>query len=259
MATSVFKIIDAALRKLGVTMAGDQAAPELYASGVAALRSLLDGWSLESLMVPYVITEQFALSGSQTFYSMGTGGDWDTVRPEEIQYVRTLDAGGISRPVYPSTKGVLNQQSQVLAGFPSRYVVSRDARFQWVEFDKYPADTPYVLITSRKPFNAVALDDFSQVYAEDQAAEPIYPSGFTLTGIQAPIEFPTGYEAAIVYNLAVHLQPEYPGFDLPAGVVSLAAQSKARIKATNFDPKMLLADVGRMTSRSCAYDVEAGP
>src|SRR5688500_2959904 len=211
-------------------MSGSSASPEEYADGLAALRVMLDAWSVEPLMVPFNVTERFALTTGQAFYSMGTGGDWDTTRPEEIEYIRVQDAEGLTRPVYPITQGLLNQRARVDARTPSRYVVSRDARWLFVEFDATPVDLPYVLVTSRKPFNTAVLDNFDLTFNEDADPSVIYPSGFTLTGIQTALEFPSGYEAAIIYNLAVHLRPEYAGLELPPEVVALAASTKANIK-----------------------------
>lgn len=259
MPVSVFNLVDSALRKLGVVQMGEQGSPAMYEAGVANLRIMLEGWSLEALMVPYVSTEKFDLDPGQALYSIGIGGDWDTVRPEEVQAVRVLDDSGRARLVRPTSRGVLATRPSVDPGIPTRYVLSRDAQYLYVEFDKLPLALPHVLVTSRKPFNATALDNLTVVHDPAAPPWPIHPSGFSMAGIQTPIEFPTGYEGAIVYNLAVHLRPEYPGLELPAEVAALAASTKAVIKRSNWQPSILTADVGRMNRGGVFYDVVTGP
>lgn len=255
---TVTELIDRALAKFGAVAAGGQGTAEDHATGIANLQMMLDGWSLEGFMVPFDVTEQFALDPAQNFYGMGPDGDWDTVRPEEIKFVRVLDTGGNASLVRPGDKGLLSLQAKVEAGTPSLYATSRDARLMWVEFNAYPADHPYVLVTSRKPFNAVALDNLTEPW-DDPEPETIYPSGFTMTGLQTPLEFPPGYELAIVYNLAIHLHTEYPGFDLPQTVVALAATSKARIKSANVSAPILQTEVAGMVRRRGVYNVLTGP
>lgn len=257
MPVTIKSILDAALRKFGAVGTGQQADANEYADALMALRQMLDGWSIEGLMVPFTVTEQFDLATDQAFYSMGTGGDWDTVRPEEIEVVRILDAANVTRRIEPATKGALSWQKTVEAGVPSKYVISRDAQFIWVEFNAYPLD-PHVLITSRKPFNTLALENFASPFSEDEEPTTVYPSGFTMTGIQTPLEFPSGYEQALVYNLAVHLRPEYPGLELPAETVALATSSKANIKRANLRVEMLRNPAARMMRRGCDYSIEVG-
>lgn len=256
MATSVKQIIDVALRKFGALGTGASADPNEYADALHALKMMLDGWSLEALMVPFSATEQFDLSQSRAQYTMGTLGDWNTVRPQEIEFVRVVDAGGVKHVVTKSDRMILQWQGQVEPGRPTRYLVSQDARFVSIEFDCYPTD-PHVLITSRKPFNAEVLDNFDAAY--DGSITTAYPSGFTMTGIQTEIAFPTGYEQAIIYNLAVHLAPEYPGLVLPDTVVALAISAKRNIKRSNWQPVIMMPEAGVTMNRRGSYDIEVGP
>ena len=50
----------------------------------------------------------------------------------------------------PSDRMILQWHGMVEPGRPTRYLLSRDARFISVEFDTFPTD-PHVLVTSRKP------------------------------------------------------------------------------------------------------------
>lgn len=257
MITPIKSLIDQSLRKLGAISAGDQPDAAEYADALDALKSMLDGWSLEDLLVPFWATEQFTLSPTQNRYSMGSGGDWDTVRPERIDYVRIIDAGGNAYPVQPTTPGKEQWQATVPAADPSRFMTNADARFTWVEFNSYPLST-VALVTSLKPFNAPAIDNFDLEYDPNADASTIYPSGFTLTGISTTIEFPSGYLQAIIYNLAVHLAPEYPGITLPEVVVAMAANSKRLIKRRNSKPRELRFEWALQHNRAPRYDIQSG-
>ena len=253
MSTTVKTVITDALRKLGVV----EPSPEEITDGLRALQLMLDSWSLEDLLVPYKPTELFQLDPSKAHYRMGLGGDWDTVRPERVEIVRIQRADGSTYPVVPSSQQAMQYQSNVMPGCPSTFLFQADGLFGYVEFNAYPTD-PAVLVTSLKPFDAAALDNFDLAYDPNADPSPIYPSGFTLAGIQQPLEFPTGYEQAIIYNLAVHLRPEYPGLTLPEEVAGMAARSKSLIKRRNVRP--MVATLERsMQSRGGCYDIRLGP
>lgn len=253
---SIKSLIDTALRQLGLVGSGEQASETEYADGLAALRRMLDAWSLEPLLIPYLVTETFPLSGSKAFYSMGPGGDWNTARPEKVEIVRIL-IDGSAYPLQRSTAYVEQFRSRIEIGRPSSFVNTADSLMAYVEFDAFP-DAGEALVTSLKPFNVTALDNFDQAYVEGAPPQDIPPAGFTLTGIQTSITFPPGYEAAIVAGLAVELAPEYPGVTLSPVVLSRAAGTKALIKRRNSQPMHYVLDPFLVGGRR-VYDIVAGP
>lgn len=256
MPVTIASLVDQALRKIGALPAGSSAEPEEHRDALAVFRQMLDGWSLEDLMIPYRATERFDLDQSKNFYRMGSGGEFDTVRPETVEVVRVEDIAGQVYLVRETSLEVLARRTHFSVARPSYYVLHRDSLFVSIEFSDYPYD-PYVLVTTRKPFNVVALDDYSEAY--DGQSGTIYPSGFTLTGIQSEIDFPSGYERAIVNNLAVELSPEYAR-QPPAQVVAAAVRSKQLIKARNRPTETLITD-GGLERRTWPgfYDVTSGP
>lgn len=257
MATSVKSIIDQALRKLGAVGTGEQAGADEHADALAALRVMLDTWSLEALLVPFTVTEQFDLTPGQAFYSMGPDGDWVTTRPTRIEQIRLLGDDGRSTYIPEASRNGLRDQASVEPGAPSAWLGQADGLRWFVSFNALPLGGA-ALVTSRKPFDVDALDNFARPYDETAGAETVYPSGFVLSGIQTPLAFPPGYEAAIIYNLAVHLAPEYKGLDLPPMVVDQAARAKALIKIANTQPVDLVLDPV-LTGRRGPYDIRLGP
>ncbi|TPE53074.1 hypothetical protein [Amaricoccus solimangrovi] len=257
MATSVKSIIDQSLRKLGIVGIGEQASADEHAEALSALRMMLDTWSLEALLVPFTVTERFDLTAGQAFYSMGTGGDWDTSRPTRVEQIRMLSDDDRTRFIPQLSANALRDQPTVEEGCPTAWVGSQDSLFYLVELNAYPLE-PAVLVTSRKPFDAAALDNFDRAYSETAAPEKLSPSGFTMTGIQTSIDFPPGYLAAIVYNLAVHLAPEYAGLVLDPIIAAQAERAKALIKINNTQPRDLVLDPV-LTGRRRGYDIRTGP
>jgi hypothetical protein len=256
--TPIKQLIDAALRKLGVIDAMAQPDALEYADALDALKTMLDAWTLEDLLVPYRATERFDLDSAKNYYSMGIGGDWDTVRPERIEYIRIVDAGGNAHVVQPTTLGLAQYQSSIPLGDPTEYTSTADPLFAYVELNAYPT-SPTVLVTSMKPFNALAIDNFDEEYDPDADPSPLYPSGMTLTGIGTTIDFPPGYKQAMIYNLAVHLSPEYAGVTLTEVVVAMARGTKQAIKRRNSKPIHLRLEAPLRGWGRGAYDIVQGP
>lgn len=260
MPVTIKSLIDSAARKIGILAGGGaQLAQDEYADALSTLRQMLDGWSLEDLMIPFHPTEVFPLYSDRNFYSMGAVGDWDTVRPEQVLAVRLVDVDGRKHALAVASIQVLQHQTTLTVRRPSCYAVNRDARFVYVEFDAYPEAGTSVLITTLKPFNATAIDNFDAPFDPDAAPAPVYASGFTLTGIQSAIDFPSGYEQCLIYNLAVHLAAEYGKPVLPE-IVGMAGNSKRLVKRRNWRPIMARIDpaAGNWPRRG-AYDVTSGP
>jgi hypothetical protein len=221
------------------------------------LRTMLDAWSLEDLLIPYHPTEGFDLDSGRQVYSIGAGGDWDTIRPEAILSLRILNPDGSAYPVAESTIGAHEHIPTVQVRRPRSYLEQRDARFVFVELDSYPEPNSRALLTTLKPFNVYALEGFAGVTTEPGN---INASGFTLTGIQSPIEFPSGYQQAIEYNLAVHLAPEY-GREPSQVVLAMAGKSKSLIKRRNYRMVQTRVPAGAFgyRGRRGAYNVYEGP
>lgn len=239
MAESIRSICDAALRKLGLVGAGEQADPNEFADALSCLRMMLDTWSTQDLLIPFTITEEFDLEAGKAHYSMGLDGDWPAVRPEAIEFIRIRE-GETTFPVRRAAQNELVQRSTVERGRPTCFLASADGLYAYVEFDREP-EGGVALVTSLKPFNVAALDNFDKPFTGGDP-EVMYPSGMTLTGIQTPITFPSGYWSAIVHNLAVWLAPEYPGTTISPVVAGLAAEGTRLIKRRNQQPLVMLCD-----------------
>ncbi len=206
--------------------------PEL-GGGLIALNDLIASWSTDQIQVPVVVSGNFVLTIGQASYTIGSGGDIDTVRPLEIKkgsYIR--DAGGIDHQVRPITR---EQYRRI----QDKDVSSRPTRLYYEP--SYPLSS---LI-----FNYVP--DVAETFYYDSLT-PITE----ITDASATLLLPPEYRLALRFNLAIQLAPEYADIKLPEFVVETAISSKdAVIRANTLSKEETCLDtallyVGRRYTRS---------
>ena len=106
--TTARDIVKKALQKNGVLTKDDDLSGDEAADGLDSLNAMLASWSNEALLVYGSTLESFPLQNNKATYTMGSGGDFDTVRPTDIKsaYVRqaTVDypLSMISQEAYDS-------------------------------------------------------------------------------------------------------------------------------------------------------------
>lgn len=236
-------LVRAAMRLIQVSAVDvDLTASELK-DGIESLNRMLDSWSLDELMLYQVIREPFELISGQNPYTIGLGGDFDTLRPTKIvgAYL-TLNNGSI--PVdYPMN--VLNYDDYnairlktLSTNFPN-YIYYQPS-FPLGQILIYPVFTPndpatigpaYITLTSWKPLPLVS--------------DPT-----------ATLELPPGYWEAIVFNLAVRIAEEYQ-FDIRPTTVALATEALKRLKRMNQRTQTLNTDVALMNTSQLRYNIYA--
>ena len=68
-------------------------------SGLEALNNMISSWSAEGLLVPYNTIESFTLAVGKSTYTIGSGGEFNTVRPLRIIDAFIRDSGSDDYPV----------------------------------------------------------------------------------------------------------------------------------------------------------------
>lgn len=211
-------IIKAALRKLRVFQAGGTLPPEDADDCLSVLNDMLDFWSSESLMIYALTHEAFALTASQSMFTIGPGGDFQTTRPESVDVASSFVRDASSNDTYlePMTEREYRQiglkSGSGLNSIPSRLWYDPQYPLGRLQFD-CPLTSGYTLhLASLKPF-----DQFPDLTTE--------------------VSLPAGYRQALVYNLAVMLAPEY-GKKVSPEVGAIAVQSKSHLEHKNARPIM---------------------
>lgn len=178
------------------------------ADALDTLRDMLDIWSAEGIAIPYLTTENYALTIGKQSYTYGTGGDFNAARPVNISDMYLRDANGNDQPVCEISQERYNSLvDKDLSGTPSGYYY----------VPSYPLGTIY-LNRSPEAADTLYIDALKELTKPDLLAD-------TMT-------FPPGYTRAIRYNLAVELAAEHET-RLTDTVFSIAASSKRTIENLN--------------------------
>lgn len=203
---------------------------------LSRLNSMLDSWSNERLMIFQLSQTSFALTASQGTYSIGSGGDFNMIRPTKVVepcFVRDSD--------------------------------NADTPLDIINAEAYGR---LVLKTTDGTYPAYLFYDYGYS-ATSTATIRLYPepiSGLTLfintlqplstfAAMSGSIVFPPGYQDAIEFNYAVRASI---GFTQVSGeLMALAAKSKAAIKTVNLPAPVLRLDYG--VGGGMHSDILSGP
>lgn len=209
-------LIYQAMRDLGVLRAGQTAAAETIADGLATLNQIVASWNTERLAVGSVARDVYDLtSGESTYYLGDVGGD--STRPTRIERAGYILAGGIDDDETPVDVLTTAQWAE------GRNGVHNDAAAPVATFYLRPAP---------------AGEDQIVLYTWTQLAAFNLATAVTL----AP-----GYEIALRFALAQALAPMMLSHSkLSAPLLSRideqARKTKATIKSANITPRYLRCD-----------------
>lgn len=203
MAT-VRDLVHGALRSIGRVGRGKPMSAAAAADGLEILNQMLSFWSTESLMVPARVTEVFTYPSVKNTYTIGVGGDLDTVAPTQIITAFHRDNG----TDFPMKSMSLNRFNAIrvkaVGTYPTRYYFSPDLPLATISFDYRPATQYELHLTSLKAITAFSsLNDI--------------------------VVLPEGFEFAIRTNLALAIASDY-GMSASQQTQIEAMQSKKSIK-----------------------------
>jgi hypothetical protein len=233
MTTTVREIISSSLLKINAIQPGEIPTDGDLDISLESLMGLVDSWSNERLMIYTINPYYFEATAGKQIYTMGPGGDWNTPRPMAIQqaYLRLNAQVNNTNPVtfsFPSDVADLPIAMANDAQWASIAVKQLSAVFPTIMYDdgNYPLRNIY-LYPIPNQHQVVAL----------WLWEPLD----NFISLDETIEFPPGYERAIIYNLAMELAPEF-GKVLSEEVIGTATDSKMAIAAINSSPQMMGSD-----------------
>lgn len=220
MAT-VGDLIAGSLRLIGALSSSEVPAGQEQHDAFNALSDMLDRWSTNGLVVFDKIIEPFTLVAGQQSYTIGTGGDFDTVRPQKI-----LNAGIQFAGISPATELPVNiinldQWSEIIV---------KDIQ-STLPIALYLEDSFPLAVINLWPVPSAA--NILNLYSW----KPLTPFASAST----VISLPPGFAEALRYNLAVRLAPEY-GKTPREDIVQIAMDSLADLKRMNTKPVYLEID-----------------
>lgn len=224
------------LQLLGEKALGDTLTSDEQTAYLAALNSMMESWSIESLMVYQVLTETFSLVAGTSSYTIGSGGTFNTVRPTKI-------VGALIRNSQNADSGV-----DILGADAYRRIVIKTSNG-----NSYPSNLYYDYA------DAAGLGTI-YLYPQPQAGLTLVLDSWkqlqTFGAISTTVVLPMGYERAIIYNLAIELAGGY--IEPSPTVVKIARESKGNIKRLNTPDMSMTLNPGIIT-RYRRSNIFAGP
>ena len=228
------QLIQGAMRTIGVLAAGEEAHPAEMQDALEYAKQMLESWSNETLLVQAYTHETFPLAGTRS-YTIGPGGDLDTVRPQHLVNVRIRDAGGLETPV---TIASLEQWATIPLKDTERHTPS---------YVYYAPEHPL----GRLEFSAMTTAGDSLYLV---SAKPIE----ALPALTEDTTYPPGYDRAIRLGLALELAPEY-GKQVDQVLASQLSYAMTVLKRTNSRARVPTLEVDAGLTRRHGYDITHGP
>jgi hypothetical protein len=207
--------------------------------GLVAFNAMLDSWSLDDLSSYEVEEQSFPLVVGQASYTVGPGGNINTIRPQEIiqAYIRDTNNNNFLMRLLPRDKW-----NQIGNRGPTRTSQIPNTMF-------YDPQSPLGVINIF-PTPLIAYTCFF-----DNVLNQV-----TFASLTTVLAMPVGYERAYVYNLAVEISSMF-GFDIPAvgpgqkNLVQLAEESLAAVKSNNIKEVISNYDPAIVSHSYATYNI----
>lgn len=201
MSETAQTLIKAAMRVATIIASGETASADEMADGFETLKIMLRSWS-DNIDIFYQDQDTLTMDGSAS-YTIGSGGDIDTTWPTEIVGA-VVDGEIVLR--------IIGEAKYRRLGTLSIYA---DPGYLW-----YNPEYPLGLLHPWPTGGSSMVIDSLKLLSEPST-------------INDSIAFPPPYDAAIKWNLAVELGPEY-GIEPSATVINLAEKTLRSIQSKNF-------------------------
>ena len=219
---SALEVITKALKIAGVLGESETPSAGQAADGLVSLNDLVDSWTTDETYIFTIENETFPLVDNVHTYTIGVGGDFNTVRPVVIDSV-VVNINGVSYPV----QEINSQDYATIAykdnhtGIPQYYYC--DFNFPLATIYLYGAPSAGVTISIGKTKQLTTFANLTRQYT-----------------------FPPGYNRLLNYGLAMEIAPEY-GMKMSPEAQFISSESKANIRNRNLRDPVMKTEVGHLT------------
>lgn len=234
------EIIQDAFESIRVYSPGEQCLDADFGRGFSTLNDMMDSWSNEALTTFAFLEQSVTFTPGKYQYTIGVGGDIDTVRPLRLRLgfgsAYVLDSTGNRYPLTVIEQdwwNLIGNISQVNANIPS--YLFYDPQMPWGILNFYPI--PNIGYT--------AFWDSYLPFSQ-------FPDLVTEAGL------PPGYDMALKRNLGIALVPYYPTAIVTPELRQAAAESKGNIKRTNFKVPIAAYDPEIVSKSRGTYNIYRG-
>lgn len=202
--TTARTIIKRALQKNGVLTKGESPSADEASDGLSALNDLIGSWSNDSLLIYARLSESFPLVSGQASYTIGSGGNFNTTRPLQILTAFTRI-------------GSIDYHMDIVNGIEYDKITQKNISSSIPDVLFYDGNNPLGTIT----IYPVPTTGDLYIRSEKQLSE--------FTTLDTDIDFPPGWERALIFNLAIELASEY-GQQVDQATYEIAMNALAKIK-----------------------------
>ena len=227
------EIIEAAFQDLGIIEAGASLNFADLEWALSKFNRMLNSMSADGINLHYRIEESFPLVVGTASYTIGTGGTFNTARPNVIEQAFIRDTNGHDytlgiRPIgeYWSLSEKTTQSRPTSLYYKPTYP------YGTIYLYYTPADSEDLHIVSQKPLTTYTSE---------------------LTSVSLPGE----YEEALVTGLAVKIAPRY-GIAVSPELRNDAMRTQASLRARNFANTMKSVDLHMPGRTGGTYDIDEG-
>lgn len=236
-------LIDGAFDLIQVTTPGESITNADAQDALRRLNQMINGWSNLPLTFPFTDRDVFTVSANVGTYSIGPGGDFDTIRPTSIVGAGLLLNG--SSPPVEIPRGLMTDDM-----YEALQVKTLTSNL-WTDVYYNPTYSGGLGQIILWPIPTTGVNG-CVLYRGDQI------QGFA--NLTAEYDFPPGYADALEYNLAARLLTPYNVADplVRSDIVQGAAKYLSMIKVANVKPSDLGMDPGLTQDRRYAYNILTG-
>lgn len=204
--TTARDIIKRALQANGVLTKGESPSGDEASDALNSLNSLIASWSNDSLLLFVRTSESFPLVSGQSSYTIGSGGNFNTTRPLQIltAFVR-IGSTDYNISIIPDTAFDKITQKSINSSIPEAMYYS--SAYPLGTITLYPVPTTgTIYIRSEKQLTSISTLD-------------------------TVIDFPPGWERALIYNLSIDIAGDY-GQPVSEATYAIAMDSLNKIKTS---------------------------
>lgn len=226
---TVLELITDSLLVCQVLAAGDAPEAGQAQQALRFLNRLLASWRTDRLLVYGIDRQVFATVASTGTYTLGPGGTWNTT---------PLYGASVARPVRVERAGFVDNSQTPALEIPLRPLVTDE--YQAIHLKGTTSVWPlWFYYDLAYPLGTVTLWPVPTV--SRQIALYLWRPLTQFASLAADVEFPPGYEEALVYSLADRLAPTY-GMTLGVRTLQLVIETKAAIQSLNSEAPLMSVD-----------------
>lgn len=235
---TVRNLIERSLRLNTAIGPGDTIPDEFVDLSVMALDGMVESWSNDPLMQFNLTSYQFMTIAGQKEYTLGPGGDWDLIRPMQINqaYINwqpdTQQQTDLPVTILTDAQYAAISVKNTITTFA--FALYDDGNYPLRTISLWPVpnqNTPITLWLMQPLLQYTTLDD--------------------------NIDSPPGYYDAFSFNLAVNLGAELSK-DVPPLVIKKAIETKTEIARLNSVPQYQSGDNGLDSNKQRSFNYITG-